>query len=348
MIVLGIETSCDDTSLALYAPDRGVIANVTASQLMHDAYGGVVPEIASRQHMRALLPVYDALLAKAGIQGSDIDGIGVSNGPGLVGSLLVGVGFAKSLALGLGKPVVGVHHIEAHVISNELAGEALQCPAIVLIVSGGHTALYRVDGPELARIRELGATRDDAAGEAFDKVAKLLGLGYPGGPIVDRLAKEGDPDAIDLIWPMRRRGSLEFSFSGLKTDVMRWVTSNGRPGNDKVLRDLCAAFQRRVVDTLVEKTVAAALAQEVSTIVIAGGVAANRELRERAAMRAGEAGLRLVVPPFRACTDNAAMIAYAGAKRLERGEDDSGKLETSPRTSLPRITVKGRGKRAAP
>jgi N6-L-threonylcarbamoyladenine synthase len=159
------------------------------------------------------------------------------------------------------------------------------------------------------------------------------------------LAKEGDPEAIELVWPMRRRGSLEFSFSGLKTDVMRWVMKNGRPGDDRTLRDLCAAFQRRVVDTLVAKLVAAALSEKVSSIVIAGGVAANRELRERAAAKAGEAGLTLVVPPFRACTDNAAMIAYAGAKRLERGHDDAGRLETSPRTSLPRVTTKGRGKR---
>jgi N6-L-threonylcarbamoyladenine synthase len=176
MIVLGIETSCDDTSLALYDRERGILANLTASQLIHEAYGGVVPEIASRQHMRALLPVYDALLAKAGVSGSDISGIGVSNGPGLVGSLLVGVGFAKSLAMGLGKPVVGVHHIEAHVISNELAGEPLHCPAIVLIVSGGHTALYRV--ARVGRYELIGQTRDDAAGEAFDKIAKLLGLGF--------------------------------------------------------------------------------------------------------------------------------------------------------------------------
>jgi len=220
-------------------------------------------------------------------------------------------------------------------------------PFVALLASGGHTALYRVDAPDLASIHELGATRDDAAGEAFDKVAKVLGLGYPGGPVVDRLAKEGDPEAVELVWPMRRRGSLEFSFSGLKADVMRWVMKNGRPGNDQLLRNLCAAFQRRVVDTLVTKTVAAALGQKVSSIVIAGGVAANRELRERAAARAKEAGLELVVPPFRACTDNAAMIAYAGAKRLERGEDDTGRLETSPRTALPRVTTKGRGKRTA-
>jgi N6-L-threonylcarbamoyladenine synthase len=354
MLVLGIETSCDETGAAVVGADGSVVSDVVQSQVkLHAPYGGVVPELASRDHLRNARPVVSEALARAGVSARDLAGIAVTCRPGLTGALLVGVELAQGLAFGLDKPVVGVDHLVGHLLSPFLRFSGIEqpdppaYPFVALLASGGHTALYRVDGPELSRIRELGATRDDAAGEAFDKVAKLLGLGYPGGPIVDRLAKEGDPEAIDLVWPMRRRGSLEFSFSGLKTDVMRWVTSNGRPGNDKVLRDLCASFQRRVVDTLVAKLVAAALAQEVSTIVIAGGVAANRELRERAALRAGESGLRLVVPPFRACTDNAAMIAYAGAQRLERGEDDSGKLETSPRTSLPRITVKGRGKRDA-
>lgn len=353
MLVLGIETSCDETGAAVVGADGAVSSDVVQSQVkLHAPYGGVVPELASRDHLRNARPVVTEALARAGVAARDIAGVAVTCRPGLTGALLVGVELAQGLAWGLDKPVVGVDHLVGHLLSPFLRYSGLEQPEppeypfVALLASGGHTALYRVDGPALAEIRELGATRDDAAGEAFDKVAKLLGLGYPGGPVVDRLAKEGDPEAVELIWPMRRRGSLEFSFSGLKSDVMRWVTKNGRPGNDQVLRNLCAAFQRRVVDTLVAKTVAAALAQDVSTIVIAGGVAANRELRERAAARAGEAGLRLVVPPFRACTDNAAMIAYAGAKRLERGEDDSGRLETSPRTSLPRVTSKGRGKRA--
>jgi N6-L-threonylcarbamoyladenine synthase len=354
MLVLGIETSCDETGAAVVGADGGVSSDVVQSQVkLHAPYGGVVPELASRDHLRNARPVVTEALARAGVAARDIAGVAVTCRPGLTGALLVGVELAQGIAWGLDKPVVGVDHLVGHLLSPFLRYSGLEQPEppaypfVALLASGGHTALYRVDGPALADIRELGATRDDAAGEAFDKVAKLLGLGYPGGPVVDRLAKEGDPEAVELIWPMRRRGSLEFSFSGLKSDVMRWVTKHGRPGNDQLLRNLCAAFQRRVVDTLVQKTVAAALAQEVSTIVIAGGVAANRELRERAAARAGEVGLRLVVPPFRACTDNAAMIAYAGAKRLERGEDDSGRLETSPRTSLPRVTSKGRGKRAA-
>jgi N6-L-threonylcarbamoyladenine synthase len=352
MLVLGIETSCDETGAAVVSSDGAVVADVVQSQVKsHAPYGGVVPELASRDHLRNARPVVTEALARAGVTFGDLAGIAVTCRPGLTGALLVGVELAQGLAFSLDKPVVGVDHLVGHLLSPFLRYEGLTQPAppaypfVALLASGGHTALYRVDAPELGSIRELGATRDDAAGEAFDKVAKLLGLGYPGGPIVDRLAKDGDPEAIDLVWPMRRRGSLEFSFSGLKTDVMRWVMKNGRPGDDRTLRDLCAAFQRRVVDTLVAKLVAAALAERVSSIVIAGGVAANRELRERAAARAGEAGLTLVVPPFRACTDNAAMIAYAGAKRLERGDDDTGRLETSPRTSLPRVTTKGRGKR---
>jgi N6-L-threonylcarbamoyladenine synthase len=355
MLVLGIETSCDETGAAVVDLDGAVKSDVVQSQVkLHAPYGGVVPELASRDHLRNARPVVTEALERAGVTARDIAGVAVTCRPGLTGALLVGVELAQGLAWGLDKPVVGVDHLVGHLLSPFLRFSGIEqpdppvYPFVALLASGGHTALYRVDGPAISDIRELGATRDDAAGEAFDKVAKLLGLGYPGGPVVDRLAKEGNPEAVDLVWPMRRKSSLEFSFSGLKSDVMRWVSKNGRPGNDQTLRDVCASFQRRVVDTLVAKTVAAAVAEEVSTIVIAGGVAANRELRERAAARAAEAGLRLVVPPFRACTDNAAMIAYAGAKRLERGEDDSGSIETSPRTSLPRVTSKGRGKRRPP
>ncbi len=202
-----------------------------------------------------------------------------------------------------------------------------------------------MSGPQSEDIEELGATRDDAAGEAFDKVAKLLGLGYPGGPVIDRLAAEGDPERVTLAKPMKHRASLEFSFSGLKTNVLRWVGEHGRPGDDQTLRDLCASFQRRVVDTLLDKALVAAEQESVSRIVLAGGVAANRELRRRGAERAAERGFDFLIPPFRACTDNGAMIAYAGAQRLLRGDDDSGRLEMSPRTLLPAVTRKGRGRR---
>jgi N6-L-threonylcarbamoyladenine synthase len=353
VIVLGIETSCDETGAAIVRSDGEVLSDVVQSQVkIHAPFGGVVPELASRDHLRNSAPVLVEAAARAGIELGAVDGIAVTCRPGLSGALLVGVQAARGLAWSLEKPIVGVDHLVGHLLSPFLRFPNVESPAppeypfVGLLASGGHTALYRVDAPHIADIRELGATRDDAAGEAFDKVAKLLGLGYPGGPIVDRLAKEGDPDAIDLIWPMRRRGSFEFSFSGLKTDVMRWVERNGRPGNDSTLRNLCAAFQRRVVDTLVVKAVAAAEREGARTLVLAGGVAANRELRERGLAAATAAGVRLVVPPFRACTDNAAMIAYAGAQRLVRGERDR-TIEISPNTALPRVTRKGRGERAA-
>jgi N6-L-threonylcarbamoyladenine synthase len=354
MLVLGIETSCDETGAAIVRSDGEVLSDVVQSQVkLHAPYGGVVPELASRDHLRNAHPVLVEAAARAGVELKALDGIAVTCRPGLSGALLVGVQAARGLAWALEKPIVGVDHLVGHLLSPFLRYAGLDTPAapefpfLALLASGGHTALYRADGPSVGAIRELGATRDDAAGEAFDKVAKLLGLGYPGGPVVDKLAKEGNPDTIDLIWPMRRKGSLEFSFSGLKTDVMRWVERHGRPGNDQTLRDLCAAFQRRVVDTLVDKAVYAATREGIRTLVIAGGVAANRELRERALARATENGIRLVVPPFRACTDNAAMIAYAGAQRLLRGERDL-TIEISPNTALPRLTRKGRGERAVP
>ena len=317
MIVLGIETSCDDTSLALYARDRGVIANLTAAQLIHEEYGGVVPEIASRQHMRTLLGVYDALLARAGITGDELGGIGVSNGPGLVGSLLVGVGFAKSLALGLERPVVGVHHIEAHVLSNELGGEAMQYPCVVLIVSGGHTALYHME--RVGHYDLVGNTRDDAAGEAFDKIAKLLGLGFPGGPVVQRAAEAGDAQAIAFPRAMLDRGGLDFSFSGLKTAVRQHVEA--RPSlSRRDVADIAASAQAAIVDVLVERTMTCARAHSVRHVYMAGGVAANGPLRAGLAAEAEEHGLTLHIPPPRLCTDNAAMIAAAGTARLAAGQ----------------------------
>ncbi len=328
MIILGIETSCDDTSLALYDRERGLLANLTASQLMHEAYGGVVPEIASRQHMRALLPVYDALLAKAGVTGADISGIGVSNGPGLVGSLLVGVGFAKSLAIGLGKPIVGVHHIEAHVISNELAGEALHCPAIVLIVSGGHTALYRVE--RVGRYELIGQTRDDAAGEAFDKIAKLLGLGFPGGPLVQRAAEKGNPAAIAFPRAMLDRGGFDFSFSGLKTAVRQYVDAHTDLTEQQVA-DIAASAQAAIVDVLVERTLTCARAHGVAHVYMAGGVAANGPLR--AAMQAAceKAGISYHAPLLQYCTDNGAMVARTAEHLLAAGRNDGLALDVFTR-----------------
>ncbi len=354
-LVLGIETSCDETAAALVTRAGDVVGDAVHSQIkLHAPYGGVVPELASRDHLRNVRPVVQEAFKRAGVRPEQIDGIAVTCRPGLTGALLVGVQTAQGLSLALNKPIVGVDHLVGHLLAVFLRfpGVASDAPPsypfVALLASGGHTALYRVNGPQLEDVKELGATRDDAAGEAFDKVAKLLGLGYPGGPVIDRLAKEGNPDTIDLPWPMRRRDSLEFSFSGLKSNMLRWVKDHGLPGDDQTLRDLCAAFQRRVVDTLIAKALVAAENEGIRTLVLAGGVAANRELRTRSAEQAAPLGIRVVVPPFKACTDNAAMIAYAGFSRLARGENDSGKLGTSPHSALPQSTRKGRGRRAEP
>jgi N6-L-threonylcarbamoyladenine synthase len=352
MLVLGIETSCDETAAAIVDATAAVRSDVVQSQVaLHAPYGGVVPELAARDHLRNVRPVIEAAVAASGVTLADLDGIAVTCQPGLSGALLVGVEVAQGLAFALERPLVGVDHLVGHLLAAFLRFDpalpppALRFPFVALLASGGHTALYRVDGPELAAMTELGATRDDAAGEAFDKVAKLLGLGYPGGPIIDRLAKEGDPERIDLRRPMPARDSLEFSFSGLKSNVARYLEVTGRPGDDQRLRDVCAAFQRRVVDTLVQKALTATLREGVGSLVLGGGVAANRELRERARAACDEHGITLVVPPLRACTDNAAMIAYAGMVRLRRGENDAGKLAVSPDTALRTVTRKGRGRR---
>jgi N6-L-threonylcarbamoyladenine synthase len=318
---------------------------------VHAPYGGIVPELASRDHLKHVRPVIEAALSRAGVALTDLGGIAVTCRPGLTGALLVGVQFARGLSFASALPIVGVDHLVGHLLSVFLTYADLPereppvYPFVALLASGGHTALYRVDGPDLDSVQELGATRDDAAGEAFDKVAKLLGLGYPGGPVVDRLAREGDPERIELSKPMRARRSLEFSFSGLKTSVARYVEEHGRPGDYQRLRDLCAAFQRRVVDSLVQKTIAAAEREAVSSVVLGGGVAANRELSQRLGAETNSKGLKLHIPPLRACTDNAAMIAYAGSHRLARGENDAASIDVSPYTALAQVTRKGPGMR---
>ena len=350
--VLGIESSCDETAAAVVLSDGQILSDVVQSQVaLHAPFGGVVPELASRDHLRNIQPVYEEALAKAGLRLDQIDGIAVTNRPGLSGALLVGLQFARGLSWASNKPLVGVDHLVGHLVAaylrypDQTVVDVPAPPFVALLVSGGHTALYRVDGLELDQMRELGATRDDAAGEAYDKVAKLLGLGYPGGPVVDRLAHEGDPNVIELTRPMPQSNLLEFSFSGIKTQVMRWVTDNGLPGNDATLRNLCASFQRRVVDVLVKKTVIAAQREGVDTIVVGGGVAANRQLRDSLQKAAAAKNLKLFVPSLRACTDNAAMIAFAGGIRLANGADDRHSLEMSPHSALLSVTKKGRGPR---
>jgi tRNA N6-adenosine threonylcarbamoyltransferase len=331
MIVVGIETSCDDTSLALYERGRGVLANLTASQVIHEQYGGVVPEIASRQHMRTLLPVYDALLAQTGVEAKRLGGIGVSNGPGLVGSLLVGVGFAKSLAMGLEIPVVGVHHIEAHVLSNELGGESLRFPALVLVVSGGHTSLYYVERAGCYKL--VGNTRDDAAGEAFDKIAKLLGLGFPGGPVVQRAAEAGDARAIAFPRAMLDRGGFDFSFSGLKTAVRQHVEARSTLTGEDVA-NIAASAQAAIVDVLVDRTIACARALSVNDVYLAGGVAANVPLRGAMEAACARLGIRYHAPMLEYCTDNGAMVARTADLLLAAGRDDGTSLDVFTRGAI--------------
>ncbi|WP_437977186.1 tRNA (adenosine(37)-N6)-threonylcarbamoyltransferase complex transferase subunit TsaD [Sorangium sp. So ce295] len=356
MRVLGIETSCDETAAAVVTEGGDVLSDVVRSQVaLHAPYGGVVPEVAARDHARAVVPVVREALSRAGVSVADLDGVAVTSRPGLAGALLVGLQAAKGLAWAAGKPLVGVDHLVGHLLAVFLRRggaplsderERPSFPYVALLASGGHTAIYRVDGPAIGAIRELGATRDDAAGEAFDKVAKLLGLGYPGGPVVDRLAAGGDAaaaaDAVPAL--MARKESLEFSFSGIKSSVARHVAKRGRP-EGQALRDLCAAFQGAVVDALVQKTVRAARAEGIGRVVLGGGVAANQGLRAKMTAACERRGLALFVPPLASCTDNGAMIAYAGALRLAAGERDTLDLAPETRTALPRVTRKGGGAR---
>ena len=359
MRVLGIETSCDETAAAVVTEAGDVLSDVVKSQIaLHAPYGGVVPELASRDHARAIIPVIREALEQAGVSIADLDGVAVTSRPGLSGALLVGLQAAKGIAWGAGKPLVAVDHLVGHLLAVFLKRAAASpapssppaYPFIALLASGGHTAIYRADGPSLSQIRELGATRDDAAGEAFDKVAKLLGLGYPGGPVVDRLAAQGDAargrEIFKLPSPMAQRESLEFSFSGIKTAIARHIAARPSRPEGQELFDLCAAFQSIVVDTLVSKTVRAARREKLGRVVLAGGVAANRGLRAKMADECKRRGIEVSVPPLASCTDNAAMIAYAGALRLAAGERDDLSVSPSTQTSLPRVTRKGGGARA--
>lgn len=320
MNILAIETSCDETSAAVVKDGTEVLSSIISSQNdFHAKYGGIVPEIASRKHIEAISPVIKEAIDRAGIGFKDVDTVATTFGPGLPGSLIVGISAAKAISFALKKPLIGVNHLEGHIYANFLLEPGLKFPFICLIVSGGHTQLVKVTGH--MEFETLGRTRDDAAGEAYDKVARFLGLGYPGGPIIDKLSKEGNENAVNFTRPMSNEEyKYDFSFSGIKTAVV-YFSKKVEQGKEKEVSktDIAASFQKSVVDTLVEKTVKAAEDNHIKTIAIGGGVAANSKLRADMKTACDNKGIKCIVPPLELCTDNAAMIGCAGYFRFKKG-----------------------------
>jgi N6-L-threonylcarbamoyladenine synthase len=334
VITLGIETSCDETAIALVEDGFHLRANLIAAQAhLHERFGGVVPEVAARAHVEALNPLLAQALETASLDLGEVHGVAVTIGPGLVGALLVGMAAAKAISLALRVPLVGVNHLEGHYWANFVEDGPPSPPFVALIVSGGHTMLVHV--PELHHHEVLGQTLDDAAGEAFDKIARLLDLGFPGGPAIDRVAKEGDPHAIRFPRAMKDSGDLDFSMSGLKTAVLRYVKAERAAGREVHVADLAASFQEAIVDVQVRKTIEAAERTDVPTILLGGGVVANTRLRERLVAEGQARGRRVLVPPLELCTDNAAMIACLGAARLANGERTSLDTPADPNLRLP-------------
>lgn len=329
---LGIETSCDETGVAIYHSQKGLLAHQLHSQIaMHAEYGGVVPELASRDHIQKTVPLIKAVLHQANLSMTDINGIAYTKGPGLVGALLVGATIAKSLGFSLGVPTVGVHHMEAHLLAPMLEQNAPSFPFVALLVSGGHTMLVEV--AQIGKYKILGESLDDAAGEAFDKTAKLLGLPYPGGAALEKLAKQGNPDRFHFPRPMTDRPGLDFSFSGLKTLAATTLRNAGSDSQSKA--DLAFAFQDAVIDTLVIKAARALQQTQLKTLVVAGGVGANQLLRQRLQTRVEELHVKVFYPRLEFCTDNGAMVAYTGWQKIQAGQIDQNlAIEVLPRWSL--------------
>ena len=329
MLILGIETSCDETGVALYHGERGLLAHRLYSQVaLHAKYGGVVPELASRDHVRKVLPLTREVMEEAGVERKDIQGVAYTAGPGLVGALLVGAGVGRSLAWAWGVPAIGVHHMEGHLLAPLLEEDVPAFPFVALLVSGGHTQLVQVDGVGCYTL--LGQSLDDAAGEAFDKTAKMLGLGYPGGPELARLAESGDPARFKFPRPMTDRPGLDFSFSGLKTFALNTYHKHG----DEARADIARAFQDAAVDTMVIKCRRALRQTGLKRLVVAGGVSANRDLREKLTQLAEQEGGQAYYPRPEFCTDNGAMIAYAGYLRLNAGQHEPDGFSARPRWDM--------------
>jgi len=331
MKLLGIETSCDETAAAVWLEDR-LTSNIVASQEVHQKYGGVVPELASRAHVQLILPTVQKALKEAEIEKEYLDGIAVTFGPGLAGSLLVGLNFAKAMALALDIPIIGVNHIEGHIFSNSVLGEGPPPPFIALIISGGHTQLVLVH--EWGKYEILGKTRDDAVGEAFDKAAKMLELSYPGGPAVDKLAATGDPEYLDFPKGRIKDSELDFSYSGLKTAVLYHLQSLSPEERERSKADVAASFQKAAIEILIENSLKALEKYQIDQLALAGGVACNSLLRNRLKEESEKHGFKLFTPPLNLCTDNAAMIVRAGRFYLERGERSEFSLSPVPSLRL--------------
>jgi N6-L-threonylcarbamoyladenine synthase len=331
MIILGIETSCDDTSAAIF-DGQSLLANIVSTQLVHRNFGGIVPELASRSHVHLIMPVIQQALDQAGLLKKDLQGIAVTYGPGLAGSLLVGLSVAKGLALALNIPFVGINHIEGHIWANRLNNPDLNTSFVVLVASGGHTQIVFVS--KWGSYEVLGRTRDDAAGEAFDKVGKLLKVGFPGGPVIEKLAEKGKPDAIRFPRAYLDKGSLDFSFSGLKTAVLNYIKSVGCVEIEIHLANIAASFQEAIFDVLVDKTITAAQNKDISIICLAGGVVCNKRLQKRMITRGNEKGFQVLWPSASLCSDNGGMIARAGHYYLEKKKRSPLSLAPNPSLSL--------------